>query len=206
MASRKRHASGFERSVVRKVTHIKYDRAFSREVRTYRRPRTRTIAVTVPYPVSRPLVRTVNYTYPLQRQLVKRTIRVPLVAKVIAHGSKSRPAVTPGWTGYRMRRIKIQVPAHLPLVKGSYVSTELDRRGQPRLSIHSARRLERLMHRENNRRRYQENKSNHRKYRNGQLDSVRGDKLGMIAHAVLRGYSPRVIADTAMVSRALGAS
>lgn len=204
MASRKRHASGFERSVLRKVSHIKYDRAFSREVRNYRRPRTRTIAVTVPYPVSRPLVRTVNYTYPLQRQHVKKTIRIPLA--VVHTQSVQRPRSTPSWTGYKMRRIRVTVPAHLPLVRGSYVSTELDRSGKPRLSIHSARRLERVMQRENNRRRYQENKSNHRKYRNGQLDSVKGDKLGMIANAVLRGYSPRVIADTAMVSRALGAS
>lgn len=146
----------------------------------------RTIAVTVPYPVSAKLSRTVTYPYPKQIQRTSKVVRVELY---------------PRKQFYRLAKVTVRMPRALPIVRGSYVSIDRNR-----LNIHSKRQLRRLLDAEYNRRRYNEHKSNRRKARNGQLDSVRSDRLGMLAEAQQRGWSARRLADVAMVSRALGAS
>lgn len=143
-----------------------------------------TVYVTVPVP-SYLRTRTVSYTYPYQYSRARRVVRVPLVV---------RP------TRYELRRIAVRVPRHLPLVKPSYVSLV---RG--RLNIHSRRQTRVLIQKgEFNRARNEERKGRRRQARNGQLDSVRSDRHGIIAAANAMGLSPQRIADAAMVSRAVG--
>lgn len=146
-------------------------------------------AVVVTTPVPRSLsARTVNYAYPSPMSRARRVVRQAL------YRGAPRP-------GYVLRRFVVLLPHHLPRVARSYVSF---RPGI--LNIHSRRQARRLLDREYNRRRYFEKKPNRRKGRNGQLESVRGDRLGLISEAVNRGYGPERVADAAMLSRALGAS
>lgn len=142
-----------------------------------------TVVVRVPLPVTL-RVRRVSYAYPTPRQRFRRSIRVPLVVP------RER---------YLMRRVAVRLPAVLPVVPGSYVSTR-----PGRLTIHSRRQFRRLMEREFNRPRERERKGRRRQGRNGQLESVRSDRLGIVAEAVRRGLSAAGVADAAMVSRALG--
>jgi hypothetical protein len=162
--------------------------------RRYSRARTRrsgvpvseirpTITVTVPVPVN-VRARTVSYTYPQQIQRSRRVVRRQL---------------SPLQTRYVMRRVRVVLPRHLPVVRGSYVS--IDRNG--RLNNHSRRQLEALLAVENNRRRYRERKWRGRKARNGQLESAGSTHAGLVAEAVRRGLSAETIQDAAMVARAL---
>lgn len=139
--------------------------------------------VTVPLPVTL-RVRRVSYAYPIQRQRMRRSIRV---------------ALAPLRTRYELRRVAVRMPRRLPALAGSYVSVR-----PGRLTIHSKRQLRRLMEFEYNRYRESERKGRRRKGRNGQLESIRRDRLGIVAEAVRRGMSASSIADAAMVSRALG--
>lgn len=148
---------------------------------------TRTISVVVPVPrsVAR-RARRVTYAYKFPRPLTRerRVVRVPYFVP--------RERFVPV-------RVRLLVPRYLPLVASSYVS--MTDSGQ---AIHSRRQIRRLLQREFNRRRYEEHKSNRRKARNGQLESVRSDRLGMLGYAARSGFGPRRMADVAMVSRALG--
>lgn len=150
-----------------------------------RHPAYRSIAVTIPMPVPLARLRTVSYAYPTQVQMRTRNVRIPL---------KVRPA-----TKFITTKVRVRVPRRLPTVSPSYVS--LDRN---RLTIHSKRRLRKLNETEYNRRRYQEFKERSRKARNGQLDSVKADRYGMLGEAYRRGYSIRRLADVALVARAIG--
>lgn len=143
----------------------------------------RTVTVVVPLPVTR-RVRSVSYTYPNQIIRSNRVIRRPL-----------RPLPV----RYAMRRVRVVLPHHLPVVRGSYVS--IDRYG--RLNTHSRRQLEKILIMENNRRRYLEGKRRHRSGRDGQLESPGSTHLGIVAEAVRRNLSPEAIQDAAMVARAL---
>lgn len=148
--------------------------------------RTRTISVTVPLPVSvARRVRTVLYRFPRQQMRRTKTIRRRLVRL-------PEP--------YVMKKVKVRVPTVLPRVRKSYVS--IDRKN--RLNIYSERRTSRLLETEYNRRRYEEQKGNGRRARNGQLDSIRSDHLGIVAEAAHRNLGVRRVADAALVSRALG--
>lgn len=142
-----------------------------------------TVYVNVPLP-NLLRVRRVSYTYPSVRQRARRAIRVSLVA----------PSGR-----FRMRRVAVRVPAHLPLVPPSYVSVR-----PGRLTVHSRRQLARLMEREYNRPRERERKGRRREAHNGQLESLRSDRFGIVGEAVRRGLGAGAVADAAMVSRALG--
>lgn len=143
------------------------------------------ITVRVPLPVTL-AVRKVSYTYPLQKQLRKRTIRVPI------HPLRN--------TRYVNRTVQVRIPRRLPRTVGSYVSIGRNHT----LNIHSARQTHSLLEREYNRRRYSEWKRRRRKARDGQLDSVRRDVFGIIGEAARRGYGPDSLAEAALVTRALG--
>lgn len=192
------------RSIERRVVHkpLTTRSKLPRDLRTHRIPRKKVIHVKVNVPVSvaKDLDRTVHYSYPRQRQLNTRVLRTIL--------KSPREKFVP-------RKFSVVVPKKLPYVKGSYVtahnrmsSAKLGRSWNilpsPVLSVHSKRQYRKLMEREYNRKRYSEHKSNGRKARNGQLESVRSDRLGLIGFAVARGYGMRKIADAALVSRALG--
>lgn len=149
--------------------------------------RGKVISLYVPMPVSLARrVRTVPYPYPRQRQLRKNVIRVPL----------ARPGGR-----FVFKKVRMRVPRVLPLVAASYVSMT-----DSGLSIHSSRQTRRLLDREFNRRRYQEHKTNRRRARHGQLESVRSDRLGMLGAAARAGFGARRMAEVAMVSRGLGGS
>ena len=68
----------------------------------------------------------------------------------------------------------------------------------------NSRAVRRLLRSEPNRRRYRERKTRRRHARNGQLESVRSDRFGIIANAYYSGASVERVADAALVSRALG--
>lgn len=149
--------------------------------------RRRSIVVTVPVPVSvARRARTVIYPYPVQRQLRRRVIRMPF------YSPRER---------FVVKRVKVLLPRVLPALGASYVSVT-----DSGMAIHSLNQTVRLMDREFNRRRYQEHKSRQRKARNGQLSSVRADRLGMLGFAARAGFDARRMAEVAMVSRALGGS
>lgn len=152
------------------------------------RPRYRVVTVHVPLPVSKARqIRTVLYPYPSSRMRRNSVVRVPLVPN---GGRRPKRFV---W-----RPVRVIVPAVLPFVAGSYVSVSRDR-----LNVHSLAQLTRLMDREFNRPRYDEEKTNRRKARHGQLESVRSDPYGIIAAAARSRAPTRVVADAALVSRAL---
>lgn len=143
----------------------------------------RRVTVVVPMPVGlRP--RIAYYKYPSPRQRSRRVIRQPL-------GRRGR---------YVLRKVAVVVPRTLPTVRGSYVS--VDR--YHRLNIHSHRQLRSVLDREYHRERYSEDKRNRRSARNGQLESVRADRAGIIGAAAAMGVGAAQLADTALVSRALG--
>lgn len=140
------------------------------------------LSVTVPVPVTS-VVRTVRYSYPLSIQRQRRVVRTTL---------RTLPVI------YRMQRVRVIIPRHLPLVGASYVSVVNGRK-----TIHSRRQTIALLQQENNRRRYLEGKHKRRSARNGQLESFDRDRLGIVAEAARRGLSPEKIADAALVSRGL---
>lgn len=145
----------------------------------------RRVTVVVPMPVGlRP--RIAYYKYPMPRQRLRRVIRQPL-------GRRGR---------YALRKVSVVVPRTLPTVRGSYVS--VDRYN--RLNIHSHRQLRAVLEREYNRARNSEDKRSRRSARNGQLESVRADRAGIIGAASSMGLGAASIADAALVSRALGFS
>lgn len=94
---------------------------------------------------------------------------------------------------------RLSVPSRLPAVRPSYVSLN---RG--RVNVMNSRAVRRLLRSEPNRRRYRERKTRRRHARNGQLESVRSDRFGIIANAYYSGASVERVADAALVSRALG--
>lgn len=125
------------------------------------------------------------YPFPEQRQLPSRVIRQRLSAP-------REPVVR--------TRVRIRLPRHLPLVRGSYVSI---RKGV--LNVHSSRQLAAAVSRgELNRRRYQERKRHRRRAHHGQLDSPGAGRFGLVGLASRRGRSVGRIADAALVARALG--
>lgn len=127
------------------------------------------------------------YPYPNQKQKRGRAIRLSL-----------RPARGP----YVKATVRIRMPRRLPVARGSYVSLSRNM-----LNIHSTNQVERTINaQEFNRRRYSEYKSNHRKGRNGQLDSPGSTHLGIVAHAYRRGHTIDKIGDAAMVARAIANS
>lgn len=159
--------------------------SYSRSEYSDARPRKRVVTVHVPLPVSKARqIRTVLYPYPNPRQRRNHVVRTPL---------RVRPGRRFVWT-----RVRVLVPFVLPAVSSSYVS--IDRQ---RLNVHSLAQVTKLMSREFNRPRYDEEKSNRRKARHGQLESVRSDPYGMIAAAAASRAPTRVVADAALVSRAL---
>lgn len=144
-----------------------------------------TVNALLPRPVAYKARREI-YTYPLPLQVrkrartIRRALRRPSVPMVLA-------------------KVRIRVPARLPLARGSYVSLS---RG--RLNIHSRRQHELLVkRRELNRVRYAEKKTGRRKARHGQLDSPGGLAFGGVAEAFRRGWSVDRIADQALVARAI---
>jgi hypothetical protein len=148
-----------------------------------RRSSPTSITVNVPVPVNS-TVRTVRYSRPYQIQRNTKTVRFAL--------SPVKPRA------FVMRKVKVQLPRHLPSLAGSYVSV---RRGK--VNIHSRRQLRRLMEREYNRRRYQEHKTSRRHARDGQLSSMRSDPTGIVSAAASRGASIRQLGDAALVARAI---
>lgn len=148
------------------------------------RNNSRLISVRVPLPVTL-RVRKVSYTYPLQRSRARRTIPVAI-----------RPLRN---TRYVTRSVSVRIPNRLPHIPASYVSV---RRGA--LRIHSARQTRKILDREFNRRRYMEWKRRRRQAKDGQLESVRRDRHGILGAAEARGYSASRMAEAALIVRALG--
>lgn len=146
------------------------------------------VSVVVPVPVGMNIPRTVSYAYPSQRQRLRRHIRVGL-PRILGR--------------YKLVRVRVRVPERLPLVKASVVAVDARR---SRVNIRSKRSVRRVLDDEFNRRRYGERKSRRRSARNGQLDSIRGDRFGIISAAVRAGSSIERIGDAALVSRAIGGS
>lgn len=99
-----------------------------------------------------------------------------------------------------MTRVHVRIPHHLPIVPASYVTIDRKRR----LNIHSKRRTLSKLLTESNVRRYNERKGRKRQARNGQLESINSDRLGIVAEAHHRNLNVNRIADAALVSRALG--
>lgn len=159
-----------------------HDQSYGRDLRPYK---TITLSVPLPLPVALRARREIyTYPYPMQKRLHGRTIR-----KVIPRSSRR----------YVMTKVRVRVPARLPLTRGSYVSIS---RG--RLNIHSRKQLAAAVSRgETNRRRYQEAKRNRRKASHGQLDSPRALQYGIVSRLVKQGASASRIADGALVARAL---
>ncbi|WNK12884.1 MAG: hypothetical protein [Microvirus sp.] len=166
----------------------------------------RTLTVSTSLPLSVALrARKEVYTYPKPNQKRKR-------ARVIRHALLLAPAAgrrnqTKNKLGriilpndpFVETKVKILVPNRLPKAEPSYVSV---RRGK--LNIHSVNQLDRALRAEElNRRRYQENKGNHRKARHGQLDSPGSLAYGLVAYAAKKNLSIKRIADAALVARSI---
>lgn len=154
----------------------------------YGRPtRSRVFTVTTFLPRSvANIARREIYPYPIPKQIQKR-------------GRVIRLSLRPTRGRYVKTKVRIRVPLHLPLVRGSMVS--LDRN---RINIHSHYQLRRALDaQELNRRRYSEYKRNKRKASHGQIDSGGSQRFGAVAHAYRRGASIDQIADAALVARAL---
>jgi len=101
---------------------------------------------------------------------------------------------------FRFRTVRVVVPRVRQRVGASRWTAYGDRRV---ITVHSDRSTRRLLATEYNRVRIEERKSNRFKSRLGQVESIRSDRGGMLSAAVRSGASPQVIADTAMVSRAI---
>lgn len=158
------------------------------EIRRYRRDPGRVITVNtyLPRPVAIKARREIYpYPYPKQRQKRGRVLRIPL--------RETHRDMVPV-------KVRIRLPRHLPLVRGSYVSLS-----RARLNIHSYNQVKGLIHaQEFNRRRYSEFKRHRRKGAHGQLDSRGSERFGSVAFAYRKGASIDQIADAALVARALG--
>lgn len=144
-----------------------------------------TVSVPLPRSVARRARREVYpYPYPNQVRRRGRTIR-----RVLPHARLT------------VARVRIKVPKRLPLALPSYVSIS---RG--RLNIHSRKQLgAALAAGELNRRRYDERKTNRRRARHGQLDSVGATSFGAVGAAAERSWSIDAIAEAALGARAINA-
>lgn len=172
----------------RKKSHESYHRSLEFRERYTPVPKPSTVIsvpVYLPLPVALKARRKI-YTYPLlaQKRLNGRVIRTPL--------KKHRGPVV-------LTKVRVRIPRRLPAAKPSYVSIS---RGK--LNVHSRLQLRRLLAAgENNRRRYQESKTNRRRARYGQLESRGSTAFGAVAAAAQNGYSTNRIADTALAVRAI---
>lgn len=144
----------------------------------------RSFFVTVPVPVS-VRTRTVRLQQPRLKIEMFRNRKLPLI---------------PTREKFVMRRIKVIAPRRVNRVPAARW-TAYPNRGY--VTVHSRRSNLRVIPPEYNRLRTEERKERRAKGRHGQVESMRSDRGGMLAAAVLRGLSPPMIADTALVSRAL---
>jgi hypothetical protein len=156
------------------------------QLRDLYRPPLRSFTVRVPVPVSL-ITRTVRLQQPSLKisTRLNRKISLPSVRR----------------SQHVMRKIKVLAPIapHIRLPATRWTASAK----RSTVTIHSKISTKKLLVHEYNRVRNQERKSQKIKHRHGQMESLNRDRSGMVSAAIQRGLSPQIIADTAMVSRAL---
>lgn len=147
-------------------------------------PRTVTLRVYVPERLRLPPV--VYLRPPRQRQRRSRAIRTRF----------PRPIGR-----YVRKRVRVVLPSRPARVRPSSIVMYRDR-----MSVKSYVQTQRELEYEYNRKRYRERKSNRHRVYAGQLDSIRGDRQGIVSFALSRSRDPKTVSIAAAVSRAIGAS